>query len=157
MTTIAQRGRAPNVMFIEDNIGDSILVRMAFGKSRYKPRITVAGSAEIGLSMLRREDEYRDVARPDVIILDLNLPYMAGLSLLRDLKRDRELAPIPVVIFSSSIAEADVAAGYAAGASGYFTKSARWEDYDSFVAAVETYWFELAQTPLTNTIPACPV
>ena len=82
MTTVAERGRFPHVLLIEDNLGDAVLIRLAFKKAQLPGKITIAGMAETGLAILRGEGEYAQTGRPDIILLDLNLPQMHGLTFL---------------------------------------------------------------------------
>ena len=147
MTTVAERSRFPQVLLVEDNRGDAVLVRMAFKRAKMPGHISVAGTAEIALSMLRLEGEHAEALRPDLVLLDLNLPYMHGLSFLRVVKAERGLAAIPVIILSSSSAEGDVTASYEGHANGFVTKPISLDDYDDVVTSIGDYWFKLVQTP----------
>jgi len=149
MTTIMERGQFPHVLLIEDNNGDAVLIKLAFKKALLPSKITVAGTGEIGLAMLRGLGEYANVRQPDIILLDLNLPQMHGLTFLNHVKNDPKTALIPVIILSSSSAENEVMAGYAGHASGFVTKPISLDDYDEVVASIGSYWFKLVQTPTT--------
>ncbi|MBW8882367.1 MAG: response regulator, partial [Asticcacaulis sp.] len=83
---------------------------------------------------------------PDLIVLDLNLPHMSGLEFLDVVKNDPELRRIPVLVFSSSTSDADIAASYDRYASGYLSKPMGPSDYDTILKTVEAYWFRLLQT-----------
>lgn len=149
MTSIAERGQFPHVLVIEDNPGDAVLIKLAFKKARLPGKTTIAGTGEIGLAILRGDGEYAKVRHPDIILLDLNLPQMHGLTFLKFVKSDPKTALIPVIVLSSSSAESDVIASYAGQASGFITKPISLDDYDEIVASISSYWFKLVQTPTT--------
>ncbi len=147
MTKVAERERSAQVLLVEDNRGDAVLTRRAFRRGRIANEITVAETGEIGLSILRREGEHAKAARPDIILLDLNLPHMHGRTFLSQVKEDPELKRIPVIILSSSSADVDVMTCYNRHANGYITKPVNSETYDDIVAKIENYWFSLMQLP----------
>ena len=147
MTKLAERDRSAQVLLVEDNRGDAVLTRRAFKRGRIASQITVAETGEIGLSMLRREGEHALAVRPDLILLDLNLPHMHGRTFLSQVKEDPDLKRIPVIILSSSSADSDVLTCYNRHASGYITKPVDNETYDEIVAKIENYWFSLMQLP----------
>jgi len=150
MTTIAERGEFPHVLLVEDNQGDATLIKLAFKRAGLPGKITIAETGEIGLDILRGEGEHGRGRHPDIVLLDLNLPKMHGLAFLKLVKGDPQTAPIPVVILSSSSAEAEVIAGYACQASGFITKPFCLDDYEEVVSGIGAYWFKLVQTPATH-------
>lgn len=147
MTKLTERARAAQVLLIEDNHGDAVLTRRAFRRARMPSDITVAETGEAGLSILRREGEYAGAAVPDLILLDLNLPHMHGQDFLSEIKGDPRLKRIPVIVLSSSSADADVTGCYDRHANGYITKPVTTETYDDIVSKIENYWFGLMQLP----------
>ncbi len=147
MTKVTERARSAQVLLIEDNHGDAVLTRRAFRRARISNEITVADTGEKGLSILRREGEFAAAPRPDLILLDLNLPHMHGQDFLAQVKADPELKRIPVVVLSSSAAESDITAAYDRHANGYITKPITTETYDDIVDRIEQYWFSLMQLP----------
>ncbi len=147
MTKITERARSAQVLLIEDNRGDAVLTRRAFRRARIANEITVAETGEKGLSILRREGEFAGAARPDLILLDLNLPYMHGQDFLTQVKTDPDLKRIPVVVLSSSAAESDIIGSYNRHANGYITKPLTTDTYDDIVERLEQYWFGLVQLP----------
>ncbi|MDV6332789.1 response regulator [Asticcacaulis sp. 201] len=147
MTKLIDRARVARVMLIEDNRGDAILARMAFKRAEMKSDIVVAETGEEGLSILRREGEHADAPRPDLILLDLNLPAMHGQDFLYRVKEDPALKRIPVIVLSSSAADSDIIASYDRHANGYITKPINNATYDDIVARIEQYWFGLMQLP----------
>ncbi len=147
MTKLIDRARAAQVLLVEDNRGDAILTRLAFKRANIVSDIVVAETGEKGLSILRREGEHVDAARPDLILLDLNLPFMHGQAFLAEVKEDPDLKRIPVIVLSSSSADGDVTASYDRHANGYITKPLSAETYDDIVTRIEQYWFGLMQLP----------
>ena len=105
--TIKHKGRAAEILLIEDNQGDVILTRKAFKQAKIANNITVAMSGEEALKVLRHEGEYINSPVPDLILLDLNLPKKSGKDVLKEIKSDDALKHIPVVILTSSRAELD--------------------------------------------------
>lgn len=147
MTKLTERARAAQVLLIEDNHGDAVLTRRAFRRARIPSEIVVAETGEAGLSILRRQGEHADAVMPDLILLDLNLPYMHGKDFLSQVKEDPDLKRIPVIILSSSSADNDVRGCYDRHANGYITKPVTTETYDDIVTKIESYWFSLMQLP----------
>ncbi len=144
---IIERQRSAHVLLVEDNRGDAMLACRAFKRGKAPNDIVVAGTGEEGLSILRREGEHADASRPDIILLDLNLPRMHGHDFLAAVKDDPEFRHIPVVVLSSSSASADVTTSYCRHANGYITKPVTMEAYDDIVAKIGDYWFGLMQLP----------
>lgn len=147
MTKLSERSRNAQVLLIEDNHGDAVLTRRAFRRSKLANDITVAETGEKGLSILRREGDYAEAPRPDIILLDLNLPHMHGQEFLSVVKTDPELRRIPVIVLSSSSADSDVSGCYDRHANGYITKPVMTDTYDDIVTKIEQYWFSLMQMP----------
>ena len=151
MTKMTERARSARVLLIEDNHGDAVLTRRAFRRARMPNELTVADTGEKGLSILRREGEFASTPRPDLILLDLNLPHMHGSDFLTQVKTDPDLKRIPVVVLSSSAADSDVMGAYDRHANGYITKPITTETYDDIVERIEQYWFGLMQLPPDRT------
>jgi CheY-like chemotaxis protein len=147
MTKVTERSRAAQVLLIEDNRGDAVLTRRAFRRASLPNEITIAETGEAGLDILRRQGEHGEAPRPDIILLDLNLPHMHGQDFLKEVKSDPDLRQIPVIILSSSSADSDVAICYDRHANGYITKPVMNDTYDEIVSKIEQYWFGLMQLP----------
>lgn len=128
-------GRKAEILLVEDNLGDELLALRAFRNGKVANNFTVAGSAEEAWSMLKRHGAHAGQSRPDLILLDLNLPKMGGKSLLMLIKEDPELKSIPVVIMTSSEATTDVKRCHDLQASAYIIKPM---DLDAFKDVVET-------------------
>jgi chemotaxis family two-component system response regulator Rcp1 len=121
------------VLLVEDDPGDVVLARQALRAGRLDTDLEVVGDGVEALSYLRREDNYGDAGRPDLILLDLNLPRMSGLELLAELKSDTQLRRIPVVVLSTSVAADDITRSYDLHADVYVPKPV---DFDAFAEVV---------------------
>lgn len=147
MTNIDERGYTPEILMIEDNRGDALLMRLAFKTARFPANVTVAPTAEAVLGALMQKEGYPGYPRPDLILLDLNLPKMQGVTLLNQIKGDPKLAAIPVIVFSSSRAEKDISECYANHANSYISKPLSLGDYGQLVDGIGSYWFNQVHTP----------
>jgi CheY-like chemotaxis protein len=145
--TIYEQGRQADILLIDDNLGDIKLLEIAFRKMQLPTQITVAETAEQGLSMLQGSEGEKERRLPDLVFLDLNLPSMHGLTFLELVKADPALTSIPVVVLSSSSASKDIADSYSRHANGFVTKPSSSEGYLTFVSGVSEYWFKLVQLP----------
>ncbi|MGA9659660.1 MAG: response regulator [Asticcacaulis sp.] len=153
MTKLMDRLRAARVLLVEDNRGDAVLTRRAFKRAQINSEITVAETGEKGLSILRREGDHAGAERPDIILLDLNLPYMHGRDFLKTVKSDPDFKRIPVIVLSSSSAENDINSSYDRHASGFITKPVNNDVYEDIVTRISLYWFDLMQLPPDQSAP----
>jgi CheY-like chemotaxis protein len=126
--------RPIEILMVEDNAGDVRLTVEALKDSKIENRLEFVGDGLGALAYLRREGQYADVGRPDVIFLDLNLPRMDGHALLAELRSDPELCRIPVVVLTASHEEHDVLRATELDAAGYITKPV---DFSQLMALVE--------------------
>ena len=118
--------------------------------SRYgKYRLKVAGDGEEALAVLRKIGDYQDAARPDLILLNLNLPRKDGRECLAEIKADPELKRIPVVVLTTSQAEADIQRCYELHANCYITKPVDFDRFTNVVSAVEEFWLKVVELPIT--------
>jgi len=147
VVTVYESGRSPDILLIDDNIGDAKLVEIAFRKTRLPAHVISAGSAEAGLDLLQMQDDDTRQLRPDLVFLDLNLPSMHGLTFLDLMKSDPALTAIPVLVLSSSSAPNDIAASYSRHANGFVTKPSSLDGYLAFAESISEYWFGLRQLP----------
>lgn len=153
MSKLTERARSAQVLLIEDNRGDAVLTKRAFKRAKIASDIVVAETGEKGLSILRREGEHAEAVRPDLILLDLNLPYMRGQDFLSTVKDDPSLRRIPVIVLSSSSADNDVTGCYDRHANGYITKPISTDTFDEVISRIEHYWFSLMQLPPDEPTP----
>jgi len=145
---VFDRGVNASILVIEDNRADFILLQRAVRRAALPADLRHAESAEEGLSLLRTSDANGVPAyRPDLILLDLNLPHMSGHDFLALVKRDEAYCSIPIFILTSSTAEVDIERGYANHANGYIAKPVDFGQYDHIVDALFHSWFGLMQMP----------
>lgn len=141
--TIEARGRPAELLLVEDNRGDVLLAREAFRRAKIANNLAVAGDGEQALKMLLREDAYADQARPDLILLDLNLPRMSGREVLLAIRADPNLRRIPVIVLTSSNDDSDLVKSYELNANGYIVKPVDFDRLREIVAAIESFWFSI--------------
>jgi CheY-like chemotaxis protein len=136
-----------SVLLVEDDPGDVLLVREAFAERRGEDRLAVVSDGVQALAFVRAEGDYADARRPDLVLLDLNLPRKNGREVLAEIKSDRDLATIPVVVLTTSEADEDILRSYELHANAYVTKPV---DLDRFIAAVrqiDDFFIDLAKLP----------
>jgi two-component system, chemotaxis family, response regulator Rcp1 len=144
------RGRVSppiEILLVEDSPGDVRLTREALVEGKVRNNLHVVENGVEALRFLRREDEYADAVRPDLILLDLNLPKMDGRQVLEKIKADLELRTIPVVILTSSEAEEDICRAYDLHANCYVTKPVDLEQFITVVKSIEMFWFTIVKLP----------
>lgn len=130
------------IMIVEDEPGDLELILMAMEKAGPADRIISVSSGEDALEYLQKKKEsgIRDIS---FILLDINLPLMSGIDLLRDLKLDTRLKTIPVIMFTSSGEKKDIEESYVSGANGYVVKPARFSEYVNTLRGINTFWLDI--------------
>ena len=122
-----------DVLLVEDDPGDALITREAFERSQIPNLLHVVDDGEKALNFLRRVSEYQEAPRPSLILLDINLPRLSGLEVLTELKSDRDLLTIPVVVLTTSGAQEDILRSYQLHASAYVTKPT---GFDLFIDAI---------------------
>ena len=140
-------GRPVEILLVEDNPGDVRLTREALREGKVRNNLAVAVDGVEAIAYLRKEGEYADAVRPDLILLDLNLPRKDGREVLKEIKADPALRNIPVVVLTSSQAEEDIVRAYDLHANCYVTKPV---DLDQFIRVVESiadFWFTIVKLP----------
>jgi CheY-like chemotaxis protein len=138
---------ALSVLLVEDDPGDVLLVKEAFAGRRALSSLSVVGDGVQALAFVRAEGDYADAPRPDLVLLDLNLPRKNGREVLAEIKGDERLATIPVVVLTTSEADEDILRSYQLHANAYVTKPV---DLDRFIAAVhqiDEFFIDLAKSP----------
>ena len=145
MTTTAN---APiDILLVEDNPGDVRLTKEALSDAKVLNTLTVAIDGLEALAALLREGRFANAPRPDIILLDLNLPRKDGRAVLAEIKADPELRRIPVVVLTTSKAEEDVLRTYDLHANCYITKPLDLEQFITVVKSIEDFWFTVVKLP----------
>jgi CheY-like chemotaxis protein len=136
-----------DILLIEDNPGDVRLVVESLKDSKVRNSMSVVEDGEAAMSFLRRDGQYADAMRPDLILLDLNLPKKNGREVLAEFKADPDLKRIPVVVITSSSADEDVMAAYNNSANCYVTKPVDLKRFVKVVKTIEEFWLKTARLP----------
>jgi len=138
---------SPNVLIVDDNPADVALVCEALAGSKHRSRISSARDGVEAMAYLNRREKYVDADRPDLVLLDLNLPKRDGLAVLAAMKAGPDLRRIPVVIFSTSLLRQDIMRSYEMGANCYISKPGNLNDFFSAVKSIEEFWFGFVNLP----------
>jgi len=144
-----QDNTAPfDILLVEDEPADAYLVRSALQEGRVYCKLHHVADGIEALAFLHHQgDQYQNVPRPDMILLDLNMPRMNGRELLAVIKAEETLKAIPVVVLTTSDVERDIVASYHLGAAGYITKPVDMEQFIDAIRQVGNYWFVLTRLP----------
>lgn len=137
--------RIPDVLLAEDNPADVRLTKEAFAMARVRSRIHVAPDGLDALAFLRRQGRHHNAMRPDLIVLDLELPKLSGIEVLRAVKNDSDLYTIPCVVLTSSLSERDIARAYEAQAACCVSKPIELNRFAEVVQAIGDFWLGMAQ------------
>jgi two-component system, chemotaxis family, response regulator Rcp1 len=135
------------ILLVEDNPGDVRLTREALKDGKIVNTLHVAEDGVDALAFLRREGKYHSAVRPELILLDLNLPKKDGREVLAEIKADKELKRIPVVILTSSAAEQDIVKSYNLHANCYVTKPVDLDQFINVVKSIEHFWLTVVKLP----------
>ena len=146
MTTNGQT-RLVEILLVEDSPGDVRLTREALREGRARTHLSVASDGVEALAFLRQEGGYAAAPRPDVILLDLNLPRKDGRQVLAAIKTDERLRRIPVVVLTTSADERDIAESYDLGANCYITKPVDLDQFLAVVQSIESFWLAVVTLP----------
>jgi chemotaxis family two-component system response regulator Rcp1 len=145
MTHSSSVGVAIEILLIEDNPADVRLTREALKDAKVWNQVHVAPDGVEALAFLRREGKYVQMPRPDLILLDLNLPKKDGRAVLEEIKEDDALKHIPVVVLTTSQAEQDILASYRLRANAFVTKPVDLEQFLKAVRSIEQFWLEVVK------------
>jgi len=152
MTANGSSENGKDVLLVEDNPGDARLARESFREINRSVRMHLASDGLEAMDFLRQQGTHRDAPRPDLILLDLNLPKMDGREVLALIKGDEKLKKIPTIVLSSSETDADVLISYQLQANCYLRKPAQWDAFDSLVRDINLFWLTVAT--LTQRTPS---
>jgi len=147
MKGIGREGMPVEVLLVEDSPGDVRLTQEAFREANMSIHLHVASDGVEALAFLRREGLHVKAPRPDLILLDLNLPKMDGREVLSHIKEDESLRTIPTVILTTSEREADIVKSYQLRANCYLSKPVQLEEFESLVKSINDFWLKEVQLP----------
>jgi two-component system, chemotaxis family, response regulator Rcp1 len=146
-SSIGTDDSALEVLLVEDNTGDVRLMQEAFRNANRAIHLHVASDGVEAMAFLRREGKHANAARPDLILLDLNLPKMDGREVLAHIKEDEDLKTIPTVILTTSEAEADVVKSYQMHANCYLNKPVQLQAFEDLVLSINDFWLARVKLP----------
>lgn len=135
------------ILMIEDNPGDIELSRQALKHGKLLNELHIVEDGEAALDFLYQLNDFVDAVRPDLILLDLNLPKVSGRDVLKKIKADEVLSCIPVIVLSSSEDATDIKESYSLSANSFVTKPVKVEDFVGVVKSIEQFWVEIVKLP----------
>ncbi|MER3375038.1 MAG: response regulator [Allomuricauda sp.] len=134
-----------HILLVEDNDGDIVLTLDAFEESKIKTNISIVKNGRDALDFLFKKDKYADALRPDLILLDINLPIFNGHDVLKKIKQDQSLKKIPVIMLTTSSNQRDINVAYENHTNSYVTKPIDMEDFMKAVLKIEEFWLQLSK------------
>jgi chemotaxis family two-component system response regulator Rcp1 len=138
------------ILLVEDNPGDIRLTQEALKEGKILNNLSVVTNGVEAMAFLRREGRYENAPRPELILLDLNLPKKDGREVLAEIKTDPNLKLIPVVVLTSSEAEQDILKSYKLHANCYISKPVDWDQFIEVVKSIEQFWLIIVKRPVRN-------
>ena len=156
MRAIGENGMPIEVLLVEDSPGDVRLTQEAFRDANNTIHLHVAIDGVEAMAFLKREGTHIHVPRPDLILLDLNLPKMDGREVLAHIKEDPSLKMIPTVILTTSEAEADIVRSYELQANCYLNKPVQLEEFENLVKSINDFWLTKVKLPQQKKTPKVP-
>ena len=144
---IRHDGTAIEVLLVEDDPGDVLMTQEAFEEHKVRNNLTVVSDGAEALAYLRREGRHAEAVRPDLILLDLNLPKRDGREVLAEIKKDEELGRIPVVVLTTSAADEDIVRSYQLHANAYVTKPVDFERFISVIRQIDEFFVSVVKLP----------
>ena len=136
-----------DILLVEDDAGDVELTREGLAAGKLFVNLQTVDDGIKALRFLKREEPYSNAVRPDIILLDLNLPRMDGRETLKQIKADKQLRSIPIVVLTTSEADADILECYDLGASCYISKPVSFDNFLKVVHSLEDFWFNVVKMP----------
>jgi chemotaxis family two-component system response regulator Rcp1 len=135
------------ILLVEDSPGDIRLTREALRDAKIANELQVVGDGEAALDFLHQRGPYADMPRPDIVLLDLNLPRKDGREVLQEMKADEELRRIPVIVLTTSVAEGDVLRAYDLHVNAFVTKPLDLAGFVQVVRSIESFWLSIVRLP----------
>ncbi len=144
---IPAAGQPIQILLVEDSPGDVRLTQEVLRDARIANELHVVGDGEEAMAFLRREGAYAGQARPDLVLLDLNLPRKDGREVLAEIKADPELKAVPVIVLTTSEAEHDILRSYQLAANAYISKPVDLGEFIAVVRSIENFWLTIVRLP----------
>lgn len=135
----------PRILLVEDNPGDIRLTQEAFKESSLDIQMDVVTDGEMALNFLFKKGRFANSLKPDIVLLDLNLPKKNGIEVLKELKADAVLKKIPVIVLTTSDADHDISKAYSLHANCYILKPVDFDDFARVIKLIEAFWFNTVQ------------
>jgi CheY-like chemotaxis protein len=135
------------VLLVEDDPGDVLMTQEAFEEHKVRNNLAVVNDGAEAIAYLRREGQYADAARPDLVLLDLNLPRRDGREVLAEIKGDPDLRQIPVVVLTTSQADEDIVRSYQLHANAYVTKPVDFDRFISVIRQIDEFFVSVVKLP----------
>ncbi|MEY4762425.1 MAG: hypothetical protein RLZZ200_2281 [Pseudomonadota bacterium] len=142
--------RPAEILLVEDNADDVELMRISFDRNRFAANLHVVTNGEDCMDFLKRQGEWSAAPRPDLLLLDLNMPRMDGREVLEQIVHDPKLCDIPIVVLTTSTADPDISAAYKLRCSSYIVKPVDFEQFTRVVRGITDYWFSLVVLPTSR-------
>lgn len=147
MTDGRPRSHPADILLVEDNPSDVYLTEVALREAAIESRLHVTEDGEAAMAFLRRQSRFAEAPRPEIVLLDLNLPGKDGRQVLAEIKSDEALRSIPVIVLTTSTAPSDVARCYDLHANCYITKPVDFNQFESVVRTIENFWLHFVTLP----------
>jgi CheY-like chemotaxis protein len=147
MTESPTGRRPPEILLVEDHESDVVLAREAFKRGHHEVNLHHVGNGAQCMEYLRKQGAYADAPTPDIILLDLNMPFMNGQEVLVEMQKDAGLRHLPVVVLTSSGYDRDVRQMYELRCNSYITKPLRFAEFQRIVESLMDYWFSVVALP----------
>jgi CheY-like chemotaxis protein len=135
----------PRILLVEDNPGDIRLTQEAFKESSLDIQMDVVTDGEMALDFLFKKGRFADSPKPDIVLLDLNLPKKNGIEVLKEVKADQALKKTPVIVLTTSDADHDISKAYSLHANCYILKPVDFDDFARVIKLIEAFWFNTVQ------------
>lgn len=140
-------GKPVDILLVEDSPGDVMLIEEFLSDSELRHRLHVVSDGEQAMEFVRQQGGHAGAPRPDLVLLDLNLPKKGGTEVLREIKSDPDLKSIPVIVLTSSQSEEDVVKSYELHANAYIQKPVDFHQFVKVMRAIEDFWFTIVKLP----------
>jgi CheY-like chemotaxis protein len=139
--------RKVNVLLVEDNEGDILLTREAFEESKVQADLSVVRNGQEALDFLFKRKDYEDAQKPDIILLDINIPIYNGHEVLQQIKTDEQLKTIPVIMLTTSNSQEDVKKSYEQHCNTYIVKPLNMDEFLKVILKIDEFWLQLSVIP----------